>query len=100
MKILRWAALDELIDESILRIKTRVNREEAPVSDAEIDVEVKQFEKRFPAAAALNEALAAQGIDAAYRLADLSAEHGQVGEAQYQVGAIGSLGDAHGVEKG
>jgi len=63
MKLLRWAALDELIDESILRIKTRVNREEAPVSDAEIDSELKQFEKRFKSAEELDKALAAQGIE-------------------------------------
>ncbi|WP_435892377.1 peptidylprolyl isomerase [Oceaniferula spumae] len=63
MKLQRWAALDELIDEAILRIKVRVNMEDAPVSEAEIDAEVAQFEKRFATAEELDKALAAQGIE-------------------------------------
>ncbi|MBK1855521.1 peptidylprolyl isomerase [Verrucomicrobiaceae bacterium 5K15] len=63
LKLLRWAALDDLIDEAILRIKARVNREEAPVSEAEIDAELAQFEKRFATADELDQALGAQGIE-------------------------------------
>jgi len=72
-KLLRWSALDELIDEAVLRIKVRANREKVPVSDAEIDAEVARFENRFPSAAELDKALAAQGIESRkelrYRLA-------------------------------
>lgn len=63
MKLLRWAALDELIGEAVLRIKVRANRDDFPVSEAEIDAEVERFEKRFANAAALDDALAAQGIE-------------------------------------
>ena len=73
MKLLRWVALNELIDEHVLRIKVRVNRDEYPVSDAEIDAEVARFEKRFAPTGGLDEALAAQGIkdrkELRYRLA-------------------------------
>lgn len=73
MKLLRWAALDELIDECILRIKVRANRDDFPVSDTEIDTEVAQFEKRFSSAGELDKALEAQGIknreELRYRLA-------------------------------
>ena len=73
MKMLRWVALDDLIVEHIMRIKVRVNREEAPVSDAEIDAEVARFETRFRSSDELDQALAAQGIESRkelrYRLA-------------------------------
>lgn len=62
-KLLRMAAMDELIDEHILRIKAKVNGEQAPVSEAEIDAEVLQFEKRFTAPEALDKALSIQGIE-------------------------------------
>lgn len=73
MKMLRWAALDGLIVEHILRIKVRVNRGQAPVDDAEIDAEVAEFEKRFASPGELDKALASQGIgsrkELRYRLA-------------------------------
>jgi len=62
-QLLLWASLDELINESLLRIKVRVNREEVPVSDTAIDAEVTRFEKRFTSADQLDEALKAQGIE-------------------------------------
>lgn len=72
-KILRWAALDELIDEAVLRIKVRANRDDVPVSEDEIDAEVVRFEKRFRSVEKLDEALQAQGIESRkelrYRLA-------------------------------
>ncbi|MBT7959868.1 MAG: hypothetical protein HN759_11105 [Akkermansiaceae bacterium] len=72
-KLLRWVALNSLIEEHIMRIKVRVNREEVPVSDEEIDAEVARFEKRFASKEELDKALAAQGIangkELRYRLA-------------------------------
>lgn len=72
-KLLRWVALNSLIEEHIMRIKVRVNREEVPVSDEEIDAEVVRFEKRFASKEELDKALAAQGIangkELRYRLA-------------------------------
>ena len=62
MKMLRWAALNEIIDEDLMRIKVRVNADQAPVSDEEVDAEVKRFEKRFHSSDELDKAMTAQGI--------------------------------------
>ncbi len=43
----RRAALNELIDLHLLRLKVRFNRAEAPVEDSEIDAELATFTKRF-----------------------------------------------------
>jgi len=63
IKLLRWVAMDEIVDENILRIKSRVNAKEVTVTDAEIDAEVARFEKRFPSPEVLDQALADQGIE-------------------------------------
>jgi len=63
MKMLRWVAMNELIDESIMRIKVRVNVDQAAVSDEEVDAEVKRFEKRFQTSDELDKAMTAQGIE-------------------------------------
>jgi len=63
MRMLRRLAMDDLIVEALLRIKVRVNIEQARVSKAEVDAELARFEKRFDSAEQLDAALAAQGID-------------------------------------
>ncbi len=63
MQSLRWVALNEMIDEHIMRIKVRVNVEAAPVSEDEVDAEVRRFERRFESAEDLDRAMAAQGIE-------------------------------------
>ena len=63
MKMLRWLALNDLIAEALVRIKVRVNLEQARVSEAEVDAEVARFERRFDSAAELDKAMVAQGID-------------------------------------
>ncbi|MGJ8676211.1 MAG: peptidylprolyl isomerase [Akkermansiaceae bacterium] len=71
--MLRWAALNDLIDEHILRIKIRANEEQAPLSEEAIEAEVLKFEKRFENTGDLHEAMLAQGIESQkelrYRLA-------------------------------
>lgn len=63
MRMLRWLALDELITEALLRIKVRVNIEQAEVSSKEVDEELVRFERRFDSTQQLDEAIAAQGIE-------------------------------------
>lgn len=63
VKILRWAAMDELIDEHLLRIKAKVNAKEVTVSDGEIDLAVQRFTQQSPSPEALDKAMAIQGID-------------------------------------
>jgi len=62
-QLLRWAAMDELIDENLLRIKTKANSNEISVSDSEIEAEVIRFEKRFESKEVLQKAMATQGIE-------------------------------------
>lgn len=73
LKLLRWVALNELIDEHLVRIKVRVNREEYVVSDGEIDAELERFKKRFGSGEEMEAAMEAQGIESGkelrYRLA-------------------------------
>jgi len=68
MKMLRWVAMNEIIDEYIMRIKVRVNVDQAAVSDAEVDAEVKRFEKRFQTSDELDKAMIAQGIESRQEL--------------------------------
>ncbi|MCP5537984.1 MAG: peptidylprolyl isomerase [Akkermansiaceae bacterium] len=63
IKTLRWVALDDLIAEALVRIKVRVNIEQARVSDAEVDAELARFTKRFDSPGQLEQAMAAQGIE-------------------------------------
>lgn len=62
-QMLRWLALDELIAEALLRIKVRVNIEEARVAEAKIDAELASFVSRFDSPGELDLALTAQGIE-------------------------------------
>lgn len=61
--LLRWAAMDELISENLLRIKTKANGNEVPVSDEEIDAELQRFENRFSSKEELEQAMVVQGIE-------------------------------------
>lgn len=63
MSMLRSVALNDLIDESLLRIKVHANRSDVPVSEEIIDAEVKRFTKRFPSTNDLDAAMKAQGIE-------------------------------------
>lgn len=62
-QLLRWAAMDELISENLLKIKAKTNGDEAPVTDTEIDAELQRFENRFTSREELDTAMAAQGIE-------------------------------------
>jgi len=67
-KMLRWLALEDLIAEALVRIKVRVNSEQAEVSTEEVDDELARFESRFDSPAELDHALAAQGIESRQEL--------------------------------
>jgi parvulin-like peptidyl-prolyl isomerase len=63
MQLLRLAAMDEIIDENLMRIKAKVNAKEVTVTDDEINAELSQFEKKFSSSEELDQALTAQGIE-------------------------------------
>lgn len=61
-KLVTYAALGELIDNQLLRVKTKVNTLELPVSDADIDDRLKRFAARFETKADLLAAMKGMGI--------------------------------------
>ncbi len=61
-KLVTYAALGDLIDHELLRVKTKVNTLELPVSDAEIDARVRRFASRFETKGHLESAMKAMGI--------------------------------------
>ncbi len=61
-KLVTYAALGDLIDHQLLRVKTKVNTYELPVSDAEIEDRLKRFAARFESKADLLAAMKGMGI--------------------------------------
>ncbi|MEP4078071.1 peptidylprolyl isomerase [Haloferula sp.] len=62
-RIARLAALNQLIDHQILRVKVLHNAEDVPVSDDEIDEAVLKLAARYPSRDEMQTELAAEGID-------------------------------------
>jgi parvulin-like peptidyl-prolyl isomerase len=61
-KLITYAALGDLIDHQLLRVKTKVNTFELPVSDAEIEERLKRFIGRFESKADLESSMNGMGI--------------------------------------
>lgn len=61
-KLVRYAALDDLIDHELLRMKVKVNAESFKLSAGEIDARFQAFVKRFATAEELAAALQAEGL--------------------------------------
>jgi len=61
-KLIEYAALGDLIDHEILRVKTKVNTHDLLVSDEEINERLKRFVQTFPSAPELKAAMKSQGI--------------------------------------
>jgi len=61
--MLRNVALNDLIDEALLRIKARFNGDEVSVSEEEIEKELRQFKSRFRSSKELEKAMRVQGIE-------------------------------------
>jgi parvulin-like peptidyl-prolyl isomerase len=62
-RVERLAALEDLIDHQLLRIKTKHNATELPVAEAEVDEALKRLAARFESRDAMQKELAAEGID-------------------------------------
>ena len=62
LKLVTYAALGDLIDHQLLRVKTKVNTLELPVTDAEIDERLNRFARKFDAKADLHAAMKKMGI--------------------------------------
>lgn len=70
MKTLRLAALDDLIDHELLRVKAKANAPQLKVSDAEVEERMRRFSGRFETRSAMEAAMKSQGIPTAADLRD------------------------------
>lgn len=61
LRLHRYAALAELIDHELLRVKAMHSTSELPVEDAEIDAAIARITARFPDEAAFHNAIAQSG---------------------------------------
>ncbi|QTN31647.1 peptidylprolyl isomerase [Akkermansiaceae bacterium] len=61
-KLITYAALGELIDHELIRVKAKVNTKELPVSDQETDERIKRFASRFETKGHLEAAMKSMGI--------------------------------------
>ncbi|MEP2774734.1 MAG: peptidylprolyl isomerase [Luteolibacter sp.] len=61
-KLITYAALGDLIDHELLRVKVKVNTQETPVSDAEINERLTRFLGRFETKGHLESAMKSMGI--------------------------------------
>jgi parvulin-like peptidyl-prolyl isomerase len=69
-KTARYAALNDLIDHELLRVKTKANAPDLKVSDAEIDAHFQLFSKQFESHDAMLHAMKSQGIGSERDLRD------------------------------
>lgn len=69
-KLVRYAALDDLIDHELLRMKVKVNAEAFKLTAAEIDERFRRFTERFATKEELTAAMVAQGIGSESELRD------------------------------
>lgn len=61
-KLVEYAALGELIDHELMRVKVKVNTLELKVSDQEIDTRLELFAKKFSTREELEKAIKTQGF--------------------------------------
>jgi parvulin-like peptidyl-prolyl isomerase len=69
-KLIRYAALGDLIDHQLLRMKVKVNTTEVPVTEEEINGRLAEISARFESPAAMEAALEEQGVGSVRQLRD------------------------------
>lgn len=62
LKLIRYVALDGLIDHELLRVKAKANAPDLIVSDEEVDGRLRRLAARFESRDAMESAMKAQGI--------------------------------------
>ena len=91
----RTAALDDLIDHELLRVKADANDPRFAVSEAELDVRLQRFARRFESPAAMVAALRSQGIGGERELrAMVAARLRQEKYAESRIGPLAVVTDA------
>ena len=62
LRLIRYAALDGLIDHELLRVKAKANAPDLIVSEAEVDARLRRLASRFESRDAMERAMKSQGI--------------------------------------
>jgi parvulin-like peptidyl-prolyl isomerase len=94
LKITRYAALDDLIDHALLRVKAKANAPALIVSSEEIDNRLKRMQQRFGSREAMEQALQGQGIGGVQELRDrLAARIQQEKYAESRIGPLVEVSD-------
>ena len=88
LRLHRYAAMGDLIDHEILRVKVIHSATEFGLSDAEIDAAFTRIADRFPSEAAFHDALESSGITADDLRARAAARLQQVKFAESRVDAL------------
>ena len=70
LKTLRYAALDDLIDHELPRVKAKAHAPQLKVTDAEVDERLRRFTARFESRDAMLSAMKSQGLGSEQDLRD------------------------------
>lgn len=94
LRLHRYAALGDLIDHELLRVKVMHASTEFPVDDAEIDTAIQRIASRFPDADAFDQALADSGTTREAHRARIAARIQQIKFTESRVDPLASPADA------
>jgi parvulin-like peptidyl-prolyl isomerase len=93
-KTIRYAALDELIEHELLRIKAKVNAPQLKVDDEEVNERLRRLLGRFESKGAMETAMKSQGIASEKDLRDrLSARIQQEKYVESKIGPLAKVSD-------
>ena len=93
-KMLRYAALDGLIDHELLRVKAKANAPKLKVSEQEIDDRLLRLSGRFESKDAMESAMKSQGIPSEQHLRDrLTARIQQEKYVELKIGPLAEVSD-------
>jgi parvulin-like peptidyl-prolyl isomerase len=70
LKMARYAALDELIDHELLRVKAKANAPQLKVAEDEVDERLRRFSARFASESEMESVMKSQGIPSERDLRD------------------------------
>lgn len=93
-KTIRYAALDELIEHELLRVKAKVNAPQLKVTDDEVNERLRRLLGRFESKGAMETAMKSQGIASEKDLRDrLSARIQQEKYVESKIGPLAKVSD-------
>jgi parvulin-like peptidyl-prolyl isomerase len=94
LRILRYAALDDLIDHELLRVKAKANAPELRVTEEEVNERLRRLLGRFESKGAMEAAMRAQGLPGEQDLRDrLAARIQQEKYVELKIGPLVSVTD-------